>query len=77
MTDLPPNKLIPIRCPFCSFRLEKEISYLKEHPTFPCPKCKGLLNSHGEEITKAIAAITQQCDKDRKLLGFGRRTSDT
>jgi hypothetical protein len=77
MTDSPPNRLIPIRCPYCSFRLEKEISYLKEHPTFPCPKCKALLNSHGEEIMNAIAAITQQRDKVRKLLGFGRRKSDT
>jgi hypothetical protein len=53
------------------------MSYLKEHATFPCPKCKGLLNAHAEEIVKAIAAITQQRDKVRKLLGFGRRKSDT
>jgi hypothetical protein len=53
------------------------MSYLKEHATFPCPKCKGLLNSHSEEIAKAIAAVMQQRDKVRKLLGFGRRKSDT
>jgi hypothetical protein len=63
MTNLPPNRLIPIRCPYCSFRLEKGISYLKEHPTFACPKCKSLLSSHSEEIVKAIAALTKQHDK--------------
>lgn len=77
MSDIPPNESIPVRCPYCGFRLEKQMSYLKEHATFPCPKCKGLLNSHSEEIAKAIAAVMQQRDKVRKLLGFGHRKSDT
>jgi DNA-directed RNA polymerase subunit RPC12/RpoP len=77
MTDLTPIASIPIRCPYCGFRLEKEISYIKKHPTFPCPKCKSLLTSHSEEIIEAIAAITQQRDKVKKLLGLERRKSDT
>jgi len=77
MTDLTPIASIPIRCPYCGFRLEKEISYIKEHATFPCPKCKSLLNSHAEEIVKAIVAITEQREKVKRLLGSGRRKSDT
>jgi hypothetical protein len=76
MTDFPPNALIPIVCPYCGFRLEKEARYLKKHPPFSCPKCKGLLNSHSEEIVKAITATPNERDKIKKLLGFAPRNSD-
>jgi hypothetical protein len=60
MSDLSPHASIQVWCPYCGFRMEKEIKYLKKNATFSCPKCKGVLNSHSEIIAKAIAASTGQ-----------------